>query len=38
MAKVCFTKVNDQAGEFYNAESLAIWAGLMWASLIFREC
>jgi hypothetical protein len=35
---VCFTKVNDQAGEFRNAKSLAIWAGLMWASLNFREC
>ena len=35
---VCFTKVNDQAGAFYNAESLAIWAGLMWARLIFGEC
>jgi len=38
MAKVCFTKVNDQAGELCNAKSLAIWAGLMWASLNFREC
>jgi hypothetical protein len=35
---VCFTKVNDQEGEFCNAKSLAIWAGLMWASLNFREC
>jgi len=34
MAKVCFTKANDQVCAFYNAQSLVVWADLMWASLI----